>query len=348
MIKLNRGDKIAVVSLSSGILGENFCSHQLKIGTERLKSFGFEVVFMENSLKGLDYVKNNPKKRAEDLLNAFRDKEIKGIFCAIGGDDTFKIAPHILNDEAQKIIKQNPKFFIGYSDSTIDHLMLYKLGINTFYGLSFLTCFAELGNEMLEYSKKSFENIFTSDDFEYFPSKVWYEEREDFSELQVGVERVSHIDEKGYELLQGRYKFSGKLIGGCLESLYDLIVGERYPEERKINEEYKIFPNKDEFRGKVLFLETSEERPDPTRLEKMLRKLNEEINFENLSGILVGKPQNEVFYEDYKSIYKKIVDKSVPVIYNVNFGHAYPKIILQYGANVIADAKEQRIVIERI
>ena len=153
MIQLNRGDKVAIVSLSAGILGEDFCSHQLKKGVDRLNEFGLEVVFMPNALKGIDFIRDNPAKRAEDLINAFQANSIKGIICAIGGEDTFKLAPYILTEENQTIIRKNPEFFMGYSDTTINHLMLNKLGLYSFYGLSFLTCFAELGNRMLDYSK---------------------------------------------------------------------------------------------------------------------------------------------------------------------------------------------------
>ena len=35
--KLRKGDKVAIVSLSSGLLGEEFCSHNIEIGVKRLK-----------------------------------------------------------------------------------------------------------------------------------------------------------------------------------------------------------------------------------------------------------------------------------------------------------------------
>ena len=53
--KLKKGDRVAIVSLSSGMLGEKFCSHNLEIGTRRLKEYGLEPVFMENALKGIEY-----------------------------------------------------------------------------------------------------------------------------------------------------------------------------------------------------------------------------------------------------------------------------------------------------
>lgn len=53
--KLNKGDNVAIVSLSSGVLGEDSSKHQVDIGIERLQAFGLNPVFMPNALKGIDY-----------------------------------------------------------------------------------------------------------------------------------------------------------------------------------------------------------------------------------------------------------------------------------------------------
>ena len=51
---LKRGDKIAIVSLSLGLLGEDFTAHQVEIAEKRLREdFGLEVVYMPNSKKGI-------------------------------------------------------------------------------------------------------------------------------------------------------------------------------------------------------------------------------------------------------------------------------------------------------
>ena len=52
---LKHGDKVAIVSLSSGMLGEEFCSHNVEIGVKRLKEFGLEPVFMPNTFYLLAY-----------------------------------------------------------------------------------------------------------------------------------------------------------------------------------------------------------------------------------------------------------------------------------------------------
>ena len=50
---LKRGDKIAIVSLSSGVLGDEKMIHKYYIAKERLENdFGLEVVTMPNALKG--------------------------------------------------------------------------------------------------------------------------------------------------------------------------------------------------------------------------------------------------------------------------------------------------------
>ena len=70
--KLRKGDKVAIVSLSSGMLGEEFCSHNIEIGVKRLKEYGLEPVFMPNALKGIEYLQAHPQARAKDLKDARR------------------------------------------------------------------------------------------------------------------------------------------------------------------------------------------------------------------------------------------------------------------------------------
>jgi len=37
----------------------------------------------------------------------------------------------------KKMVVENPKIYIGFSESTNNHLMLNKLGLMTYYGLNF-------------------------------------------------------------------------------------------------------------------------------------------------------------------------------------------------------------------
>ena len=83
--RLKKGDKIAVVSLSWGGLGDEALIHKFHIAKERLeRDFGLQVVAMPNALKGTYFVDEHPELRAKDLMDAFRDETISAIFCAIG------------------------------------------------------------------------------------------------------------------------------------------------------------------------------------------------------------------------------------------------------------------------
>ena len=343
---LKKGDQVGIVSLSSGILGEVWNKHSLTLGIKRLESFGLTPVFMKNSLKGADYLRNHPEARAEDLKEAFLNSKIKGVICAIGGDDTYRLIPYLLDDkEFVAAVKKSPKLFTGYSDTTINHLMFYLLGMTTYYGPNFICDLAELDCEMLPYTKKAFQSYFGEEEsLEITSSEIWYEERLDFSEEVVGISRTVHTEKHGYELLQGTENFRGRLLGGCLESLYDLLKGGRYVEEKEVCERYGLFPKLEEWKGKILFIETSEEKPTPERFERELLALKEKKIFSVVSGVLVGKPQDEVFYEEYKDILVKVIEnKEVPVLYNVNFGHAHPKCVLPYGIETIVDYKNKKI-----
>lgn len=347
--KLRRGDKVAIVSLSSGMLGEEFCSHNIEIGVKRLKEYGLEPIFMTNALKGIEYLKKHPDARAEDLKQAFLDDSIAGIICAIGGDDTYKLLPYLMEDsEFIDAVKKHPKLFTGFSDTTINHLMFYRLGLSTYFGPNFICDLGEIANEMLPYSKRAFESYFEESACnEIMSSEIWYEERRDFSRAAIGTERVIHKEERGYELLQGSESFQGELLGGCLESLYDILTTARYGDEKSICEKYGIFPSKEEWEGKILFIETCEEKPAPELFEKELTALKGKGVFDVVNGILVGKPQDEVYYVEYKDILKKVINnKKLPIVYNVNFGHAVPRCALPYGVMAKVDMKQKKILIE--
>ncbi|HGJ9625636.1 TPA: S66 peptidase family protein [Streptococcus pneumoniae] len=293
---------IGIVSLSSGIIGEDFVKHEVDLGIQRLKDLRLNPIFLPHSLKGLDFIKDHPEARAEDLIHAFSDDSIDMILCAIGGDDTYRLLPYLFeNDQLQKVIKQ--KIFLGFSDTTMNHLMLHKLGIKTFYGQSFLADICELDKEMLAYSLHYFKELIeTGRISEIRPSDIWYEERTDFSPTALGTPRVSHTN-TGFDLLQGRAQFEGK----------------------------------------ILLLETSEEKPKPEDFKKMLLTLKDTGIFAVINGLLVGKPMDETFHDDYKEALLDIIDSNIPIVYNLNVGHATPRAIVPFGVHAHVDAQEQVI-----
>ncbi len=334
---------VTIVSLSSGIIGEPFVQFETEIGLKRLKEYGLNVKFMPHAKMGLDYIKAHPEKRAEDLLAAFRDPETDMILCAIGGDDTYRLLPYLFehNELAEAV---TDKVFLGFSDTTINHLMLHKAGLRTFYGQAFLPDICEIGPEMHPYTRKYFEELIRTGTIrEITPSDVWYEERLAFTPDQVGTRTPSHPNQ-GFELLQGAPVFSGKILGGCIDSMYDFFNGERYEDMPVLCEKYRLFPEKEDWKGRIILLETSEEKPTPEKYRESLEYLKARGVFDAVSGVLAGKPMDETYAAEYKELLKEVIAKpELPIVFNINIGHAMPRCIMPFGVEATVDTGKQVI-----
>ena len=330
--RLKKGDKIAVVSLSSGILGEDTLIHKFYIAKERLeKDFGLEVVAMPNALKGNSFVYEHPELRAKDLMDAFKDESIKGIFSAIGGSDTIRLLPYIDYD----VIKNNPKIFMGYSDTTVNHFMLNKAGLVSYYGPTIMCEFGEYV-KMFDYTKEAVENILFNDskDYEIKSSDIWSNDFVPWAEKNINVAKKTLPEEHGYEVIQGQGIIEGKVLGGCID-VFPMMIGT------------EIWPSLNEWKDKILLLETSEEKPSPDLVTYYLRNLGAQKIFNVIKGIIVGKPQDEQYYEEYKEVYKKVMKEfkheDLPILYNVNIGHAFPIGIIPLGTDMKVDFTNKKI-----
>ncbi len=344
MIKPNRlrkGDKVAIVSLSRGMLGEEKFIHILNIAKERLeKEYGLEVVIMPNALKGINYLYGHPEVRAEDLMNAFKDKTIKAIINAIGGDDTIRLLPYIDFD----IIKNNPKIFMGFSDTTVNHFMMYKAGLVSYYGASLMNNWGEYV-EINEYTKNAIESAFFNPTENYEIKSSPYCSYEDkkvyFNINNINKKREVEKEVIGYEVLQGKGTAWGKLLGGCVETFVYLIGT-------------PLWPELEEWKDKILFIEVSDEDKSSDLPEYyfawILRNLEAQGIFNVIKGIIMGKPCVKEKYQSYKEILYDVVSNEgrhydLPIIYNVNFGHAYPIGIIPIGLECELDLNNKKITI---
>jgi len=333
--RLNRGDKVAAVSLSWGGAGDKDLLWRYNLGKKRLQEqFGLKVVEMPNTLKGSDYLYNHPEKRAEDLMTAFSDRSIRAIFSCIGGDESIRMLPYInLN-----IIKNNPKIFIGYSDTTIAHFMCLKANLSSFYGVSILAELAE-NIKVFDYTVNWLEKVlFATSPIGVIPaSKEWTGERIEWIESNASVAKTM-VKNHGYEFLQGNGVARGHLIGGCIDVM-EMIKGT------------SLWPSNDIFEDAILFFETSEDMPEPTYIEYWLRNYCSQGILQKSRAVVFGKPYQEKFYNEYKNSIMKVVSEegiyNLPIVYNMSFGHNEPMICLPYGAMAEIDCdKETFSIIE--
>lgn len=319
--RLHKGDSVAVVSLSAGLLGEDQYEELFWKAKSRLEQcYGLNVVTMPHTLSGNDYIYEHPWDRAQDLMDAFRDTNIQGIICAMGGDDTIRLLPYIDFD----VIRQNPKIFTGFSDTTTNHLMMYHAGLISYYAPDFLT-FAAF-DEADDYTFEAVERVLFKAQNRYQIRKCPYYYNDE--------EKLP--DEQGYELLQGSGVVRGRLLGGCLEAFFMSIGTE-------------IWPKSWEWKNKILFLEISNDCPQPQQVLYYLRNLGAQGILQNAAGILFGKPFRNVYYNEYKDVILQAMYESqcehIPVLYNVNFGHQAPINVIPYGIMCELNADLKRITL---
>jgi muramoyltetrapeptide carboxypeptidase len=126
--KLERGNKIAVTAPGGAIWDPK---EVVRFET-LLKNMGFSVVLGETLTKKYGYLAGTDEERAKELMNFFSDPSVDGIITMRGGWGCARLLDILDYD----VIRENPKFFMGFSDITSLLIAFYiKSGLVTFHGL---------------------------------------------------------------------------------------------------------------------------------------------------------------------------------------------------------------------
>jgi muramoyltetrapeptide carboxypeptidase len=123
---LKKGDKIALLSPSYFTPDSNI-QNTAKV----LKGWGFKPVIGKNvdKLEAGKYA-GTAKERAKDFIEALKDTSIKAILSNRGGYGTIQLVDLI----DLKLVTDNPKWLIGFSDITTLHAMETKAGVMSIHG----------------------------------------------------------------------------------------------------------------------------------------------------------------------------------------------------------------------
>ena len=313
-------------------------SYRYQVGKERLESiFELEVVETPHALCDPEWVYNNPKARAEDLMQAFLDPTIKGIFSSIGGDDSIRILPYI----DFEIIRQNPKVVLGYSDTTVMHFICLKAGLSTFYGTSVMTGFSE-NVKMHDYTITAIKrSLFITEPIGKIPLPVngWTKEHLDWNEpTNQNIQRKMNPLSPWKFMGCTEKTVQGRLLGGCVEVL-QFINGT------------ELWPALGIWEDSILFLETSEEGMSPLHLKRFLRNIAAQGILAKIAGILFSKPGGaQVLSSQFNDYDEAILDvfeeyeiPKIPVVTNMDFGHSDPMWVIPYGCLAEINPFEQTV-----
>lgn len=333
--KLSTGSRIAVISPSNGV--PNLFPDIYELGLKNLKEvLGFEIVEFPTARMSTQELYNNPRLRAEDINRAFGDQSIDGIIASIGGYESVRILKYLDKD----VILNNPKLIMGFSDATAFLSYINNLGLVTFYGPSVMAGFAQFMSLPVEFQEHIKSFLFGNTIPYSYPSyKKWTNGYKDWSNKDTLGECTDFMDNSGWNFLQRGSRVQGKLWGGCIEVLEFLKSTDYWPEKEFWND-------------KILFFETSEEKPLPNNVGYMLRNYGIQGILDRVKGIMFGRPKDyseeerQELYTIVMNIMKKefnVID--IPVVMNVDFGHTDPKIILPLGCRVEIDPEMEEITL---
>lgn len=327
---LKKGDKVALVSLSGGLGGEELFKHRVDLGIKRLEEiFGFEVVIAPNALKGCDFLSKHPEAKASDLMWAIKDDSIKGIFSIIGGTDSIKILPYLDVEE----IAKHPKVFCGFSDSTSVHFMFLRAGVQSFYGPCVMCQFAE-NVKMHDYTLNAINHaLIIGDKYNLESSPSWCGAMLNWADANNdNILRPMQRETHGLEFLKGK-STQGELIGGCIDVLPEVISAGLF--------------DGIQWQDKILFLEPSDECVKPNVLRSYFKALKGTNIFDKINGVIFGKPKYEKYYTEYKTVLmEELKDYDINIVYNVNFGHEDPITVLPYGALLTIDNETKTLTVD--
>lgn len=314
--RLCKGDTIAAVSPCHGWAGEEATRWKYELGATRLRELGLNVISAPNSLRGTSYLSENPRARAEDMMWAFENKEIKAIIANVGGNDSLKVIPYI---DTQSIIR-HPKIFIGYSDVMNLHLLCRQCGLSSFYGDNLLEPVGE-ARGWHSYSRKWFEKVLfdPSPIGPVEPAEEWTWEENNYTDPSY---TRSYCPNSGYELLQGQGIVQGRLLGGHT-GLAEL-------------DGTSLALSSRDFEGCILFIEDIPDFFTEEEIVRFLQWLEQKKILSAINGILIGKAAG---YPDFsrqkqaiRSFMASIRLEELPILYGVHFGHSSPVCVLPYGA----------------
>ena len=330
--RLQPGDTIATVSPSWG--GPSLFPHIYDHGVEMLgETFGLKTKEYPTAKMDAQALYLNPKARAADINAAFADPEVKAIITSIGGEDSVRILPYL----DREIIQNNPKILMGYSDTTTLLTFANQLGLVTFNGPSIMAGFCQLTNWSPNFIDHVRAMLFEGPaSYTYQPYDFWTERYHEWADFDNGG-RIGPVypNEEKWQWLQGEGVRQGHLFGGCIEVL-EFMKG------------IPFWPAPDFWQDKILFFETSEDKPTPLQVKWMVRNYGMQGVFERIKGILFGRARDysaaekqELYTQLTAVVTTEFGRSDLPIIANMDFGHTDPQFIMPLGVQAEIDCEQR-------
>ncbi|MEY4903384.1 MAG: hypothetical protein RLZZ292_1199 [Bacteroidota bacterium] len=294
--RLKIGDTIGLIVPASPVSEE-----KIQKTIANLEGAGFKLKFGSHIRANNGHLAGTDQERLDDLHAMFADKSVDAVWCIRGGYGCTRLLPNV----DFKLIKANPKIFIGYSDVTALHQAIHQAtGLVTFHGPVGASNFTEYtkGNALMTLMEGKASQVIV-------PCTENQQKEDVAYRVQILREGVA----------------TGKLVGGNL-SLIAALIGTKYQMD---------------FKNKVVFIEDVGERP--YSIDRMLTHLLQSSNLHEAAGIALGifedcQPKNEQYSMSLLDTLKdKLMALNIPLIYGLSFGHISNQFTLPVGIEARLD-----------
>ena len=282
----------------------------------KLKELGYNITETKSVRNSINGRSSDSQTRALELEEWYNNNDVDIIISASGGEFMMEVLPYI----DYKILKNNPKWFCGYSDNTTLGFIL-----PTIYDIASIYSdnISAFGMNRWHQSIKNYLNILTGN---IVSQKSFNKYQSSYQEYITGLESYKLDKNVSWTNLTGQkeIKIEGRLIGGCLDVLLT-IVGTKYDNVNKFINKYK-----DE--GIVWFLESCDLSSE--QLIRGLWQLKEAGWFKYTKGFIFGRTITKKTYTNTsyeEAIITSLKELNVPIIIDADFGHTSPRITIING-----------------
>ena len=318
-------DVISLTAPSEGCSNDIMDLNAFENGINEFKKRGITIKETPNCRTSVLGRSSSAKQRAKEFEDCFKDKGTNAVLCYAGGEFLVEMLSYTNFD----VIKENPKWFLGFSDPT--SLLFYittNLDIATLYGNNFRNYQMTPWHKSLEDSLKILKgNIIKQRSFDKYENEA--------KEHITGTESYNLDTKVEWKNITGGEKISlnGRLIGGCLDILAS-VVGTRFDNVKNFIEKYK-----DD--GIIWYFDNCDFTNE--QVVRVLWQLKEAGWFKHTKGFIFGRSANDVSLYDISfkdSVLASLKDLNVPIIIDTDISHKRPAMTFINGAIVNIESKD--------
>lgn len=334
---LQWGGTIGFMAPSCGCATEPYFS-AFNNAQKKFKELGYRIVLGPNCYESAGVgISNTPEKCAAEVMEMFGRADVDCLISCGGGELMCEILSYV---DFEKLADMEPKWFMGYSDNTnLTYLLATLADTASIYG----PCAGAFGMEPWHKSLEDAVGVLTGERHTIQGYEMWEKESlkdEEHPLLPYHVtEPLQLRNFVGRQEKNETLRFSGRLLGGCLDCLVNL-PGTRFDRTVEFVEKYRE-------EGIVWFLEACDLNVFATR--RAMWQLEESGWFQHVKGFLIGRPRNgeEMMGLDaYQAILDVAGRKDVPVIMDVDLGHMPPMMPLIVGSLADITVAENRMAVK--